>query len=336
MELLDRYLAAVAKHAPISERVRIVKLVKIDILAQIETDQSQRAVEAKLTDILIGLGPPTRIVNRYLSMPRYIIGPATYDAYWRILTLVFWAIIGSLTLAFGIELVFNGIAPLVPMFFQYLTNISSALAQAFFWITLVFVFFERRGMTFKFEQRWHPDALPAVSKLGGEIKRFEPFVGLLVTSIFFAICYFMPQIIGLYYTVDTNWQIISIFNLQQFPKFLPFFLIIFASSSAREIAKLMNGQWNYPVLAVTIVCNLLTIGTMLLLLFQTQIWNPTFVQEFTRIFAVEQPVIAEWQTLRTVVVVILIAIGLGDSIASSIRVWKLHQAPPFLSDKKYQ
>ncbi|MGL5382774.1 MAG: hypothetical protein ACRDCC_04750, partial [Culicoidibacterales bacterium] len=108
MELLDQYLSAVARHAPAKERVRIVKLVRTKIETLMEQDSRQVTTEQKLTDALIQLGPPNRVVNRFLQTPRYLIGPAVYDAYWQSLSLVFWAVVISLLIATGVEFFFNG------------------------------------------------------------------------------------------------------------------------------------------------------------------------------------------------------------------------------------
>lgn len=332
VELLERYLAAVARHAPINERVRIVKLVRALIETKIEADQRVLPVEQKLTDVLIALGPPNRVVNQFLHAPRYLIGPAVYDAYWNIMTIVAWTIVMSLTISAVVEVKFNGPVIMLEFIFQYLTDGVAALAQAFFWITLVFIVFERRGVRIDLHTQWQPAHLPPVSKLGNDIPTLEPKLGLIFTSIAFALFYFAPQIIGLYYFENDNWQIISIFNLQTLPLFLPLFLIFFASSSAREIAKMMSGQWTYPVLVVTIVCNLITVLIVAIIVFESNLWNPMFVQQFQQIFQTTAPFLVDWQNLQRVVVSCLAIIALLDTTVSSIRVWKLHQAPPFLSN----
>ncbi|MGL4952959.1 MAG: hypothetical protein ACRC5Q_04050 [Culicoidibacterales bacterium] len=333
MELLDQYLSAVARHAPTKERVRIVKLVRTKIEILMEQDIRQVTTEQKLTDALIQLGPPNRVVNRFLQTPRYLIGPAVYDAYWQSLSLVFWAVVISLLIANGVEFLFNGPMSLMTLLFTYLTNLASALAQSFFWITLVFIVFERRGIRIDLHTQFQPNHLPPVDKWGEDIPGLEPKIGLILTTISFVIFYFAPQIIGLYYFENGDWQIISIFNLKALPYFLPLFLLFFASSSAREIAKLMSGQWNYPVLIVTIFCNFLTVGIVGLIVSEARLWNPTFVQQFQIIFQAEAPLLANWQNLQRVVIISLAAIAMIDTIVNSIRVWELHQAPPFLSNE---
>ncbi|MGL5382614.1 MAG: hypothetical protein ACRC17_03635 [Culicoidibacterales bacterium] len=332
MELLERYLAAVARHAPINERVRIVKLVRALIDSKVEADQRVLPVEQKLTDVLIALGPPNQVVNQFLHAPRYLIGPAVYEAYWNIIMIVIWTIVMSLLVSAIVEAIFNGPVITIEFIFTYLTYSVTALAQAFFWITLVFIVFERKGVRIDLHTQWQPTHLPPVSKLGNEIPTLEPKLGLIFTSIAFVVFYFAPQIVGLYYFENASWKIISIFNLQTLPLFLPLFLIFFASSSAREIAKLMSGQWTYPVLFVTIVCNLITVLIVAIIVFEPNLWNPTFGQQFQQIFQKTAPFLVEWQILQRVVVSCLAIVAIADTIVSSIRVWKLHQAPPFWSN----
>ena len=334
MDMLNRYLSAVAKQAPIDERVRIVKLTRSTIEARLAKDLREIPTEEKLVQALLDLGPPTQVVNRFITVPRYIIGPSVYDAYWQILTLVFWTILLTLTIATGADFIFNSTTNGFQLCFVYLTNILSALAQAFLWITLVFIVFERQGIRIPLKRDWHPNQLPPASKLGGEIHRLEPLIGLAVTAIFFTLFYFVPQIIGLYYFEGQAWHIISIFNLENLPQFLPFFLLLFATSSARELAKLMSGQWNYPVLFVVIICNIATVITTAMLVFESELWNPNFVAEFQLIFNTPAPLLIDWRILQQIIVVVLALILIADSVLNAIRVWSLHKTAAFLDNEK--
>lgn len=335
MDLLNRYLTAIAKQAPLNERVRIVKLTRSIVEAKLAKDIRDVSDEEKLIQALLETGSPTQVVNRFITIPKYIIGPSVYDAYWRILTLVLWTIILTLTLATGIDLVFNSMTNIMQLFFAYLTNLLSALAQAFLWITLVFILFERQGIRIPLTKNWHPLQLPPASKLGGEIHRLEPMIGLGITSIFFTLFYFAPQVVGLYYLEMQTWHILSIFNLETLPNFLPFFLILFASSSARELAKLMSGQWNYPVLFVVIFCNITTVVTTALIVFEPELWNPNFVAEFQVIFNTPAPMLIDWRILQQIIIVVLACILVIDSSLNAIRVWSLHKTPAFLDDQHF-
>lgn len=331
MELLERYMCVVAKQSPIAERVRIVKEVRYLVDTKYTLDSTDDSDEIKITRILLDLGPPNKIVHQFLRQPHYIIGPGVYDAYWRILRLVFWVVSISLTISMAISVALTGYTTIFTLIINYLTAITSALAQSFLWITLVFIVFERRGIMIKIKDNWHPNMLPPVSKLGGNIPLLEPFLGLACTTIFFVLCYFTHDIVGIYYQNNNQWSVIPLFNTVTLQSYLPFFLIIFASSSAREIAKIMSGQWNYPVLFVTTSGTFISIFIFIVLLYQPMIWNPSFIDVIVDQLHTMTPIVYDWQSLRIVLISILLGIGLIDSVINIHRVYQLHHLPPFLS-----
>lgn len=326
---MNRYLTAVAKQTPFQERMRIVKITRSLIEAKLAQDHRELPLEQKLIDVLLEVGPPSQVVNRFIAVPRYIIGPYAYDSYWLILKLVAITVFVSLSIATSIDVIFNGFPPGSQLLFSFLTNILSAIAQIFLWITIVFIVFERYGLQITLPHNWHPTKLPPASKLGDAIPPFEPIIGLLLTAVFFSLCYFSPQIIGIF-DLTGDWRIISVFNLAAFPNFLPFFIILLASSSACHIAKLMSGQWNYPVLTIVIISNLINTITVGLIMFEPRLWNPTFISEFAILITAPISITVTWLLVQHVIFLGFVIFLIVDSLLQTIRVWQLHQAPTFL------
>lgn len=329
MDLLNRYLSAVAKQTPVQERMRIVKITHSLIEAKLAQDNRDLTPDQKLTEVLIELGPPSQVINRFIANPQYLIGPYAHDLYWQILKFIAITIFVSLTIATGVDILLHNPTNLLQMFLAYATNVLGAFAQVFLWITLVFIMFERYGLQIILPGRWHPANLPPASKFGDTIPTFEPMLILFTTAIFFSLCYFTPQLIGAF-DISASWQIISVFNLAFFPNFLPFFIILFASSSACQIAKLMSGQWSYPVLMIILLTNFITALTMGLIIFSPKLWNPDFINQFSLTLTSPIALTITWPMIQLGLFVALLLLLGFDSLLQTFRVWQLHRAPTFL------
>src|ERR1700751_175229 len=89
MDLFERYLQAVGKLLPWRRQNDIVAELRANLEAQREEREAERArplTEAEMIDWLKQLGPPLEMAGRYQAQ-RYLIGPAIFPLYWKILQL---------------------------------------------------------------------------------------------------------------------------------------------------------------------------------------------------------------------------------------------------------
>ena len=86
MDLLERYLHALAKYLPAKSRDVVAEL-RVNLQSRIDDQEetlSRPLNEAELTSILKDHGHPLLVAMRYHPQ-RYLIGPAIFPIYWRVL-----------------------------------------------------------------------------------------------------------------------------------------------------------------------------------------------------------------------------------------------------------
>src|ERR1700744_4678583 len=119
MELIDRYLQAVKSALPARQRDAIVKELSGDLMSLVEERESRlgRSLnEDEQAALLKQFGPPAQLAGRYRKQ-QYLIGPALYSIYWKVLgaalavALIVLAVASIVTAAVRQPL-FNSLAPL--------------------------------------------------------------------------------------------------------------------------------------------------------------------------------------------------------------------------------
>lgn len=180
MNLLNRYLQAVARLLPKARRDDIIEELRINMLAQIEDRQEELGrplTESELVKMLQDHGNPMIVAGRYreanlgLAFGIQLIGPELFPFYKTILAINF-------TITFIIQAV---IIPIVSHAIgQKITTagILTPLAAQFFTVTLIFILLDR-GKDHVIN-KWDPGKLPAL--------KADPDDGPTATNIFSFIC----------------------------------------------------------------------------------------------------------------------------------------------------
>jgi hypothetical protein len=172
MDLFERYLQAVRKYLPWQRQDDIVAELRANLEAQREEREAglgRPLTEGEMIDWLKELGSPLQMAGRY-QPPRYVIGPAIFPLYWKILRLVsLW-----MTVAYAIGVVArmlvesHGPEWVAGQIAQYPETLIMAAA----WITAVFAgleFFAERHPEkcpdfMGLASHWSPTSLPPVEK----------------------------------------------------------------------------------------------------------------------------------------------------------------------------
>jgi hypothetical protein len=170
MELVDRYLRAVAFWLPRKERADILAELAEDLRSQVEEKEAElghRLSESELEALLKRRGHPVAVANRFLPQ-RYLIGPALFPIYRRVLIIVGlcylipWVLValGLITFspAFRVETVQAGWLHGV---YSLWSSWCSAAFIAVGAVTIVFAALESAHASAHFLEKWEPRKLPA-------------------------------------------------------------------------------------------------------------------------------------------------------------------------------
>jgi hypothetical protein len=170
MELVERYLQAVAFWLPKEQKKDIIAELSEDLHAQIEEKEAglgRALTEPEVEGILRQRGRPVLVATRFLPREQ-LIGPVLYPIYIFVLKIVMlcyvapWAmtLIGRLIYspAYRTEVVSQPAAAVVAA----LSNLWGTEFFAFGTVTIIFAILERVQAKSKFLEKWDPRKLPAV------------------------------------------------------------------------------------------------------------------------------------------------------------------------------
>jgi hypothetical protein len=184
--LTDRYLAAVTQHLPPDQAGDVARELRTTI---------EDAVEAKVADgsdpaaaerqVLVEMGRPEVLSADYGGRPLWLVGPALYPDYVRLLRLVVPTVLVALAVVWVLGLVVDGVDSVGEVVTRGLGLLWQGTVQVFFWVTVVFVVLERVRPEAERSTplvAWTPEQLadlPAGSRIG----RVETAFGLLFLGV---------------------------------------------------------------------------------------------------------------------------------------------------------
>ena len=182
MDLVDRYLHAVRSYLPRSMQDDVIGELAEDLRAQ--AAEREQALARALTDhglaaIIRPYGHPMLLAARY--RPRqYLIGPAVYPFYIRILRLVLIAVVlvhAAIAVAFAVmgEPLARSIGALA--------NTPFAAIVAVGWLTAIFALVDVFVPRLPFVESWDPLSLPTPAP-GPVVSRVNTVLELLATAAF--------------------------------------------------------------------------------------------------------------------------------------------------------
>ena len=174
MDLVDRYVKAVAKALPEEQREDISRELSEDIRSEMEDKESEfgrRLTNEEVEGLLRKRGNPLLVAAKYrqdqrsVAFGRQIIGPVLYPFYIKVLsfnlglTFLVIAIIFTTLAASGQRVGFNSV-------------LSTCLMQLFIQLGIVTLIFSavQKHLT-KYPDRWHVSGMSADTALGASIKR---------------------------------------------------------------------------------------------------------------------------------------------------------------------
>jgi hypothetical protein len=181
MDLLDRYLAAIARHLPDAQKADVTAELRDVLLSQIEDEEARlgRPLERKeLEALLVRFGHPLTVSGRYRKV-QHLIGPEVFPFWWAANKATLAIILGIYLVLVMVRVIggdeIEGIGE------SSQPSLVATLVFAFGAITLVCALIERFGKT-AILTRWKPRELPPA---GGKTKsRFERAVEIGMGLVF--------------------------------------------------------------------------------------------------------------------------------------------------------
>lgn len=296
--LIERYIYDVIRRLPEKERDEVSRELKANIYDMLSGSEDENEIKA----VLYELGSPLSLANKYRQNPRYLISPAVYDDYIRVLKWVLpligliFTVIGGIIALF--ESVNSGSAELSSAVSTFISKGIqtgfSGVFQALFWITFGFVIADRTGYSVKTnggiivisennkdlsKKEWKIEDLPEI--LPNEKSRIplsDSITGLVMTIAFTVVVIlackgFLPFA---FMISHGDVQIKHLFSQDFILTLVPAVLIISLFCVAERIIKIRYRRWNPAVCGAVIIKNFVNVVILSGLIKRSYIFSTEF------------------------------------------------------------
>jgi hypothetical protein len=289
MDLIAKYIYAVTRYLPSSQRAEVEKelhgLIE-DLL--LERTSAKNPAKKDIEAVLLELGEPSLLADKYRGTKRFLIGPNHYEIYLFILKIVTLSVAFGLTMAMAIGYVVNPPEQFLEALLHYIGSIAAAIAQVFAGITIAFALFEHYGVQIfdlsGKKREWRPSDLPSIPLQAALIKPVEPILGIIFAVLFIILLNAANQFIGLYiHGQDSGLTVIPLFNQEVFTTFLPYFNVLLFLAIGKECLKLVIGKWTLPLAFITIGLNAASLIVFIMAFSRFDIFNEGFLSYIVQI-----------------------------------------------------
>lgn len=305
--MTDRYVVAALKGVHADQRQDVAAELRGSIADAVDDRMAQgEAPDAAERAVLLGLGDPTRLAAEYSGRPLYLIGPAFYPDYIRLLGLLVSIVVPIVAIVVGAATALAGASPW-DVLAAAVGSAFSVGIQLAFWVTLVFALIDRSGATPRTSTSdWDLDDLPELPdrRIGlGETVASVTGLSLLI--------WFLLWQPGYQESFDAGGPSIPILAPALSTFWIPALVAVLLASIVLELVKYRRGHWTVPLAVVNTVLSLAFAIPALWLIATDQLLNPEFLDavatgEFASL-ADLMPTVAAW--VIAVVCVIDIAEG---------------------------
>ncbi|GIO27260.1 HAAS signaling domain-containing protein [Ornithinibacillus bavariensis] len=286
MEMVNRYIYAVTQKLPQSQREDIAA----ELRSLIEDMLEERAGAGDISDemvneVLLELGSPREMAQKYRGTKKYIIGPELYDPFLIVLKIVLISMSVGLGIVFVIESVLDP-ANILDHFVSFIVTIVTGFPQALGWVTFTFMLIHFGGGLKADElklEKWDPTKLQPIPHPKKQIKRYEPITGIVFYVIIIVLFAFSSNFFGIYRFSDAGFQqVMPFLNEESFSQYMPFVILLLAIFIVKECLKLISGKWTMKLVAYTAVINIFSLVVVFFIITGPAFWNPNFMMELVQ------------------------------------------------------
>ncbi|MHA6252853.1 HAAS signaling domain-containing protein [Oceanobacillus sp. CAU 1775] len=283
MDLIEKYIFAVTQKLPAAQRKDIAEELRGLIEDMLdERTQGKNVEEADIENVLIELGNPKELAQKYRGTNTFLIGPELYDSYITVLKTVMITIAAVIGSIFVIQLVFNPIG-ILEHFIDLIIHIVTWVPTGFGWTTIIFALAERftdiKAKDLQIEDKWSPKNLPEIPGKRGRIHRSEAILGIIIYTVFLLFFTFSTDFFGVWLINEDFTETIPFINTEMHTLFIIAILIILGFGVLKESLKLVHGRWNTQLVVFTLTLNIISIIVVIFMITQPNFWNPNFMEE---------------------------------------------------------
>lgn len=316
--LSERYVAAAMRTVPEAQRADLAAELRGSIDDQVDARVADGASpEAAERAVLTDLGDPDKLAAGYTDRPLYLIGPAYFLDWWRLLKLLLWIVLP--TAAFGITLaqVLAGEDSIGRIIGTVIPVLISVTVHLGFWTVLVFAVVERstKGERKKPLAPWSVDQLPEPSSRGAG---FGEMVASLVFLVIGAGAILWDLSIGFAPTQPG----LSFLNPDLWPTAILVLFGLMALEAGLAVAVYALRRWTIGLAVANGLLNVAIAVPAVWLLMQGSLINPEYFPTI-----IEGDSGTEVQTIVTVIVgFVIVGTAAWDTVDGALKAARARRA----------
>ena len=248
--LIDRYVWGVVRAVPESQRPELEPEIRAMIADAIDARTASGATaerpEAVERAVLAELGDPEVLAARYTDRTLYLIGPAYFLIWKRLLLTLLPVVVPIVAIVAMAAKSFAGDASIGDVIAAGITVAINVAIQIVFWFTLVFAVIERTAVRpGEVGTKWTPDQLPALP-VQGRLGLAE--LALSVAGLVFAGVFIVWQQVAA--PIAIGGQSYPLFDPALWSFWLPWFLVVIGIEVVFTGALYVAGRWTWPFAVV--------------------------------------------------------------------------------------
>ncbi|TKC16751.1 HAAS signaling domain-containing protein [Robertmurraya kyonggiensis] len=285
MELIERYIYAVTHRLPQSQREDIAKELRglIEDMLE-ERGHEGQVTEKQVEEVLLELGDPRKLADKYRGTKRYLIGPELFDHYLMVLKIALIATGVVIGATFVIQVMLDP-SSILESFISLIVSTVNGIPMAFGWTTfgfavIQFVGAKQLNVNLQEKKSWNPSDLPVVPDPKGRVKRGDAIAGIVFYTIFIAIFGVSNEYFGVWFFEDGKFHnVIPFFNEDLYGYYFLFIVLMFGFGIIKECLKLIYGRWTMKLVIFTLIVNVISGIGLLFVIAEPAIWNPNFMSQ---------------------------------------------------------
>ncbi len=324
-DITNRYVYQVSKHLANNTKKDIEQELKTLISDMLEErTHGNTPSKEDIDTILLELGNPMELANKYRDKSRYLISPTIFPVWQLILKIV----LGAVLLGIAISSVIGLLSTDQVIWYEYIgdtiVTLFGGVFMAFAWVTLIFAIIDWKGVNIKeLTPEWDIASLPPASTHEVSIPIWEPIVEIVFTVLIMLIFLLSPEILGAY-SIHDGVTIIPIFDLDVLKDVLPLILLCLGIGLLKSIWELVDGTYSTKYGVFTLVTNIIEIILTVIIFKAFSIWNPDFIDQVNSLFKLnaDANLYEVWNTITNNFVIFLILVYILDTATTLYKCFK--------------
>lgn len=326
--MIERYVYDVARRLPEKDREEVKKELRANIYDMLPDG----ATEEQIKNVLYELGSPASLAEKYRQKPRYLISPAFYDEYVRVLKWVL-PLVGVIVMVIGFavgafDAVKAGSENYALVFGEILSKgVSMGVSAAFHvlvWTTLGFVIAERSGEKSKQsgEYSWRIEDLPEVQKSEkAGIPLSESVAELILLTVFavFGLLFCAGKLPFAMVVFEDGFHFTSIFSASFLALCVPAILVSLVLGVVEGIAKIKDRRWSPFVCAAVVVNSLVSMAMSLYLINRPNMFSAEFLNFLSNAGVLNLIPQVNGKSVLVIVLSVLVVIGTVTECITAVK-----------------